>query len=203
MTRKTTPMLAAASLLAFSPTVDAAQRARVSSSTVGAAQLRTVLSTKQAPVKAAMTAQDSVATRNMQRLDRWLISRYRGAQLLPDSVGGQRSVAADASISRVESIATGGRFDTLFAVHFAEHASAPALSAEGSARLVAPTGSASSVLARIVARRPFRAPRSPLARNSNEGDWRYGWAYLTVLPKVGRTTPAATFRGWLMLEAGR
>lgn len=174
--------VAIACSLAVSPTVGSAQRGMASS---------------QVPVK------DSVATRTMLRLDRWLISRYRGAQLLPDSVGGQRLVAAYASISRVESVVNGGRYDTLFAVHFAEHASGPALSAAGSARLVAPTGSASGVLARIVARRPFRAPRSPLARNHNESDWRYGWAYLTVVPRTGRVTPAATFRGWLMLEASR
>ena len=135
-------------------------------------------------------------------LDVWIVQRYRGAQLLADTVTKSGSVAADALWPRIESMRSGGRNDTLFALHFSAHPGEPALGRRGAVRLAGPTGSMSPVAATLLSRRPFRAPRTPNANSGNERDWRYGWAYIAALPKAGRTAPATTFRGWLLIDAG-
>jgi hypothetical protein len=135
-------------------------------------------------------------------LDIWIVQRYRGAQLLPDTVTTTGSLAADALWPRIESMHAGGRNDTLFALHFSAHPGEPALGRRGPVRLAGPTGSMSPVGATVLSRRPFRAPRTPKANSADERDWRYGWAYVAALPRAGRTAPATTFRGWLLIDAG-
>ena len=135
-------------------------------------------------------------------LDVWIVQRYRGAQLLPDTVTRAGSVAADALWPRIESMRSGRQTDTLFALHFAARPGEPALGRRSTVRLAGPTGSVSPVVATVLARRPFRAPRTPTPNNENERDWRYGWAYVAAFPKAGRTAPATTFRGWLLIDAG-
>lgn len=153
----------------------------------------------QSPAKARGPV--SGAIRSSTALDVWIVERFRGAQLLPDSAAPQRSVAADASLARIESVGVGASTDTLFALHFGNRPGAPALERAGAIRLAGPTGTITPMAARLLARRPFRAPRMPRASNGSDGDWRYGWAYLSVLPTAGRSTPVATFRGWLLLDA--
>lgn len=91
--------------------------------------------------------------------------------------------------------------DTLLAVHFSAVWAAPALGKSATVYLTGPTGTITSRTARIVERRAFRAPRTPgpstLRPDSN---WRYGWAYLAVVPHDPRR-PASRFRGWLLLDA--
>jgi hypothetical protein len=113
------------------------------------------------------------------RLDAWIVTRFRGAQLFPDAEFTATSLATSGPRPRVESVMAGGRTDTLLAVHFSAMWAAPALG--------------------IVGRRAFRAPRTPgpstLRPDSN---WRYGWAYLAVMPH-DPTRPVARLRGWLLL----
>ena len=152
------------------------------------------------PLHALHAQRDSL--RLATTLDIWIVQRYRGAQLLPDTVTTTGSIAADALWPRIESMRSGGRADTLFALHFAARPGEPALGRRGSVRLAGPTGSVSPVVATVLARRPFRAPRTPRPNNATERDWRYGWAYVATLPKAGRAAPATTFRGWLLIDAG-
>ena len=154
---------------------------------------------------AILDAQTRAATNASMRvassLDNWIVDRFRGAQLLEDTDTISHSIATDATIARIESVHPGGRTDTLFALHFSSRRSSAALERIAPVRLAAPTGTVAPIAVRLLARRPFRAPRAPKANSANENDWRYGWAYLVALPKAGRSTPAATFRGWLLLDA--
>jgi len=136
----------------------------------------------------------------MMSLDTWVVLRLRGAQLQPDSTPLVRSVVANALLPRIESVRGGTRADSLFALHYAERPGDPSLANNGAVRIVGPTGTITPVSGRIVARRPFRAPRTPQADHNQERDWRYGWAYLIVLPKAGRLAPASVFRGWMVTD---
>lgn len=136
----------------------------------------------------------------MTSLDTWLVIRLRGVQLQPDSTPLVRSVVANALLPRIESVREGARTDSLFALHYADRPGNPSLANNGAVRIVGPTGTITPMVGRIVARRPFRAPRTPQADNNRERDWRYGWAYLVVLPKAGRIAPASVFRGWMVTD---
>lgn len=134
-------------------------------------------------------------------LDAWVVIRYRGAQLFPDAEFTAASLATRGPRPRIEVVRPGGRVDTLLAVHFSAVWAAPALGKSATVYLTGPTGTITSRTARIVERRAFRAPRTPgpstLRPDSN---WRYGWAYLAVVPHDPRR-PASRFRGWLLLDA--
>jgi hypothetical protein len=134
-------------------------------------------------------------------LDAWVVTRYRGTQLFPDAEFTATSLVASGPRPRIEAERPGGRFDTLLAVHFSARWAAPALGKSATVYLTGPTGTMTSLKARIVERRAFRAPRTPgpstLRPDSN---WRYGWAYLAVVPHDARR-PASRFRGWLLLDA--
>ncbi len=145
-------------------------------------------------------------------LDGWLASRYRELQLLPDTSKSTRSIAADAPLPHVESVvdvATGAagspesrRRDTLYAVHFGTRRDMPALRVGTRVRLTAPSGAITSTTADVVARRPFRAPRRPgTAAVAPNDAWRYGWAYLALVPRGARSTSSVMYRGWLLLDA--
>lgn len=135
------------------------------------------------------------------RLDAWVVTRYRGAQLFPDAEFTATSLATSGPRPRVESTYRGGRTDTLVAVHFSAMWAAPALGKTARVQLVGPTGTVTPLTARIIGRRAFRAPRTPgpstLRPDSN---WRYGWAYLAVIPHDDRQ-PVARLRGWLLLDS--
>ncbi|MCO4099447.1 hypothetical protein [Gemmatimonas sp.] len=134
-------------------------------------------------------------------LDAWVVTRYRGAQLFPDAEFTATSLATSGPRPRIEAERPGGRFDTLLAVHFSAMWAAPALGKSAKVYLTGPTGTMTPLTARIVERRVFRAPRTPgpstLRPDSN---WRYGWAYLAVVPHDDRR-PVSRFRGWLLLDA--
>lgn len=134
-------------------------------------------------------------------LDAWVVTRYRGSQLFPDAEFTATSLATSGPRPRIEAERPGGRFDTLLAVHFSAMWAAPALGKSAKVYLTGPTGTMTPLTARIVERRAFRAPRTPgpstLRPDSN---WRYGWAYLAVVPHDDRR-PASRFRGWLLLDA--
>lgn len=148
-----------------------------------------------ASAKAA--ARDAAA---LTSLDTWLVVRLRGAELLPDSAPAPRSMVTDAVLPRIESVRDGQRADTLYALSHTEHLALPLLAAPAVVRIVGPTGTVTPIVGNVIARRPFRARRAPKANTNDEKDWRYGWAYMIVLPKAGRTTPAAVFRGWMVID---
>ena len=145
-------------------------------------------------------------------LDGWLASRYRELQLLPDTSKSTRSIAADAPLPHVESVADvaigavvspGSLYrDTLYAVHFGTRRDMPALRVGTRVRLTAPSGAIANTTSDIVARRPFRAPRRPgTAAAASDNAWRYGWAYLALVPRGTRATSSMMYRGWLLLDA--
>ncbi|GAB1342827.1 hypothetical protein [Gemmatimonas sp.] len=138
--------------------------------------------------------------RGSDRLDAWVVTRYRGAQLFPDAEFTATSLATSGPRPRVESTIAGRRADTLVAVHFSAMWAAPALGKNARVQLAGPTGTIVPLTARIIGRRAFRAPRTPgpstLRPDSN---WRYGWAYLAVIAHDdGR--PVSRYRGWLLLD---
>lgn len=134
------------------------------------------------------------------RLDAWIVTRYLGAQLFPDAEFTATSLATSGPRPRIEAALRGERSDTLIAVHFSAMWAAPALGKTVKAQLAGPTGTVTPLTVRIVGRRAFRAPRTPgpstLRPDSN---WRYGWAYLAVVPH-DRQRPVTRLRGWLLLE---
>ncbi|HYW32259.1 MAG TPA: hypothetical protein VE869_12180 [Gemmatimonas sp.] len=152
-----------------------------------------------ARVSATTIAVSRNAERARSSLDRWIVERYRGSQLLADSVSQSSAPTSDPVLPRIETVRAGAAADTLLAMHFLPRAGRPALQS-GPVRIAGSTGTITPLSATVVVRRQFRAPRLPAAR-PKEGDWRYGWAYLAILPKVGRPLSATTFRGWLLLDA--
>lgn len=139
-------------------------------------------------------------------LDTWVVMRYRGAQLLPDSMttASADSLASGTALARVESMRDGIKSDTLFAVQFVADG-VDALTVDGAVRLAGPTGTVMPLTGRVIARRRFRAPGTLTA-------WRSGWAYLVLVPSniaranrgrsATNTSPTAlqsSLNGWLLL----
>ncbi len=153
-----------------------------------------------ATLAGVLTAGVVAAAPGSDRLDAWIVTRYRGAQLFPDAEFTATSLATSGPRPRIEASIDGARADTLVAVHFSAMWAAPALAKTARAQLAGPTGTVTPLTVRIVGRRAFRAPRTPgpstLRLDSN---WRYGWAYLAVVPHDSRL-PASRLRGWLLLE---
>lgn len=157
------------------------------------------------PVVRARATGVSIALRSS--LDVWIVERFRGAGLLPDSTTPGIPGTRGASIARIEGIRAGATSDTVFALHFTARPGGAALQNGESVRLAGPTGTIAPISGIVLVRRAFRAPRVPQAGGSSaSGDgvdadgWRYGWAYLVSLPRAGRTTPVTTFRGWMLVS---
>jgi hypothetical protein len=170
------------------------------------------------------TAAATRAVAAMRTVDTWLVARFRGVQLLPDSVvdvadatgagsAGDAAVAAgnpvsDAAYARVESVFATPMADTLLALQFGAQTGRAPLTSGATVRLSGPTGAISATTARIVARRAFRVASRPVVSPSDNSAWRYGWAYVAVVPigaKSGPGTGAGVrsgFRSWLLLEPG-
>ena len=132
-------------------------------------------------------------------LDTWLVSRYSRAQLLSDSLDGH-SPRGEELPARIESATDASSGDSLFAVQFRSRRESSSLHTGATIRLTGPTGSITTILADVVARRPFRAPRRPGADTTAAGGWRYGWAYLALVRRRYAGSPASTYRGWVMLD---
>ena len=135
-------------------------------------------------------------------LDQWIVTRYRGAGLLPDTANALPSIATTRTPPRIESVAAGASSDSLWAVHFSADDPLPAFAVNGTVRLTGPTGAVTPLAAKVVARRPFRAPRVPGASPTRADAWREGWAYLVLLPHDA-SRQVARYRGWLLLAAPR
>lgn len=136
-------------------------------------------------------------------LDGWIVQRYRGAQLLPDSQlprgAAAPPVARVAAAPRIEQTRRGTTRDTLWAVHFASGPELAGLAVGTRTTLTGPTGTMTPVVARVVSRRPFRAPRSPGSALGPDSSWRHAWAYLVVMPHLNETA-ISRYRGWLLVE---
>lgn len=154
-----------------------------------------------AHVGGAQSTRNAIAPAT-ETLDNWIVLQYRGAQLMHDSSGGAATVVRDAPLPRIEQVRD-VRGDTLIGVHFAVRPAAPAFAVAGQARLAVPTGAITSTTGRVAARRLFRAPRVPGAAHDIPSQWRYGWAYVVVLPSRRETLPAQATRGWLLVDTGR
>jgi hypothetical protein len=131
-------------------------------------------------------------------LDGWIVTRYRGAQLLPDSSALLAPLVRSGAAPRVETVRPGRRADTLLAVHVGIQRPSSMLAVGSRATLAGPTGTITPVVAQLLGRRPFRAPRTPGAAVRPDSNWLHGWAYLVVVPHVeGR--PSGRYRGWTLL----
>lgn len=149
-----------------------------------------------------------LAAQTVSSLDAWLVSRFRGAQLLADSTPATASVAAESPLPRIEGTRAGRATDTLYAIHFGTRLGTPALSVNTVVQLTGPTGTITPLTARVVARRAFRAPRRPGTPSSVSAAWRYGWSYQVVMPRGAKANgesaaPASRYRGWLLLASNR
>lgn len=141
-----------------------------------------------------------VNPRELSSLDLWIVQRYRGAQLLPDSGTRTNSPVRQAGAPRVESTRTPNRRDTVVALHFEPAYWRSTLGTASLVQLADPTGVVSSVSGRVTARRAFRSPRVAGARDSVAGDWRIGWAYLVAIPTRSANAAASGFNGWALVE---
>lgn len=135
----------------------------------------------------------------VHRVDVWLVTRFRDAQLLRDSTRPSADASTDSPMPRIETTIDGPLRDTLFAVHFGSRRDTEALRTGARVRLTAPSGAITTLTADIVARRLFRAPRRPGADTTSANGWRYGWAYLAVVRR-SVATPASSYRGWLLVQ---
>lgn len=131
-----------------------------------------------------------------QLLETWLVRRFGGAEFVPDSMQRTSASSVRTPMPRVVDI-MGARSDTVIALQFVADSAAPALFSGGVAQLVDPVGGNTSVTARVLAWRMYRVPRA-ISPDGVEG-WRYGWAYLAVLPPQSRNAAARiSVRGWML-----
>ena len=137
----------------------------------------------------------------MQLLDRWIVTKFRGAQLLVDSVRVTKSNAMTVPFPRVEVVRAASTGDTLVAMQFALAAAGPALRATGVVRLADASGAMTGLSARVLARRMFRAPRVPNAGVDADSAWRVGWAYVAIVQPTPRAVRVRPERSWLLVDA--
>ncbi|MDQ6612313.1 MAG: hypothetical protein M3Y64_07765 [Gemmatimonadota bacterium] len=139
---------------------------------------------------------------SLQSLDEWIVLRFRGVQLLPDSSArGNAVTVTSAGAPRIEASRHAGKRDTVVALHFNSAFWRPALNTGANVQLADPSGVTSTISGRVAARRAFRAPRVASARDPVNGDWRIGWAYLIAIPARMANAAPAGFDGWAILEA--
>lgn len=147
---------------------------------------------------ALFTGDAEAQGRETAPLDAWIVTRYRSAHFLVDSMATSVSLTPSGPLPRIESVRSGRTSDTLLAVHFGVRETAPVMPVSSRVRLVGPNGTIVPLTARVAERRLFRAPRIPDADPAIDAQWRYGWAYLVVLPHDD-DRPAGRYRSWLLL----
>lgn len=150
--------------------------------------------------QAATTVNAAALTPAQLSLDAWIVSRYKSAELLPDSGKGAASAMARAGAPRVDGARTAERRDTLVAVHFDTTFWRSSLTAGANVRFADPSGAVTQIAGRVTARRAFRAPRKPGARAGNPDDWRIGWAYLVAIPARTASAASSGFNGWSIVD---
>jgi hypothetical protein len=133
-------------------------------------------------------------------LDEWVVMRFRGAGLLPDSGAQVASVVPHADAPRIDGVRSAARRDTLVAVHFDTVFWRPTLAVGANVRFADPSGEIAAIGGRVTARRAFRAPRKAGARPGNAADWRIGWAYLVAMPIRTANAAPSGFSGWSLVE---
>lgn len=138
--------------------------------------------------------------RELASLDMWIVERYRGAQLLPDSGARSSLPVTQAGAPRVESARREGMRDTVVALHFGNTPWRAVLANSTPVQFADPTGSISGISGRVTARRAFRTPRVPGARDSVQDDWRVGWAYLVAIPSRAANATTSGLNGWALVE---
>lgn len=138
--------------------------------------------------------------RELASLDMWIVERYRGAQLLPDSGARASLPATQAGAPRVESPRRANIRDTVVALHFGNAPWRPVLTGNSPVQFADPTGSISGISGRVTARRAFRTPRVPGPRDTVKDDWRVGWAYLVAIPSRAANATTSGLNGWALVE---
>ncbi|MEO7361124.1 MAG: hypothetical protein ABI120_12405 [Gemmatimonadaceae bacterium] len=155
-------------------------------------------------VVAVLTMRASVLpaqnTPELSSLDMWIVQRYRGAHLLPDSGARGTATYAQAGAPRIESTRSVTRRDTVVALHFGAAMWRPSMATTAVVQLADPSGTVSGIAGKVTARRAFRAPRIAGARDTVPGEWRIGWAYLVAIPARVANASASGFSGWALAE---
>lgn len=131
-------------------------------------------------------------------LDAWIVTRYRGAQLLTDTAKASVALPSSMAYPRVESTAKGEVLDSLYAVSFSPSPEPLPFALPTRLRLMSASGTVLKGTVRIAAHRMFRAPRKPGALSNEERQWRYGHAYLIVIPHQSKR-PVARLQGWFLI----
>lgn len=142
----------------------------------------------------------TVVAASLSSLDAWIVQRYKGAQLLPDSGLRGTSPLRQAGAPRVESMRSPDRRDTIVALQFGAVYWRASLTPSSPVQLADPTGVVSAIGGRVSARRAFRAPRVAAPRDTVAEDWRIGWAYLVAIPPRVATAAPSGFNGWAIVE---
>ena len=141
----------------------------------------------------------SASNRAIVTLDYWIVRHYKGEQLLQEPVRDSMTARdSSAAPARVEHILD-ARGDSVAGVHFSSAPRPAGFDVRAGVRLVVPSGAITNLTGQVVARRHFRAPRTPGADSSIPSAWRHGWAYLVVLPRDRDGLAANATRGWLLL----
>lgn len=149
----------------------------------------------------AQSDSQAAARTGTSTLDIWIVSKFRGANLLPDSVVSRASFVSGQTYPRIESVVTGETLDTLYAVMFSSRVGTqPMFKIGARTRVMDASGIFMPGFARIAGQRAFRAPRVPGAAATQENHWRYGNAYIVVVPHVSKLSPARLY-GWLIVPA--
>ena len=137
----------------------------------------------------------------LQSLDEWVVLRFRGVQLLPDSSERGSASPTQSNAPRVEATRNLTHRDTIVALQFGAEFWRPSLGVGANVQLADPAGAISNISGRITARRAFRAPRKPGARDNKQDDWRIGWAYLVTIPIRSANAAPAGFDGWSVIQS--
>lgn len=159
---------------------------------------QTTKSAKQKPTSAVAARPQDM--REQTSLDMWIVQRFRGAQLLPDSGARSTATLAQAGAPCVEAARNTTRRDTVVALHFGPAMWRASIMTATPVQLADPSGSISGITGKVTARRAFRAPRVAAARDSVKDDWRIGWAYLVAIPVRSANASPSGFAGWALAE---
>jgi len=134
----------------------------------------------------------------LSRLALWTERRFVGRRL--DGVATGTAASTSRPPARIDGRLRAGVRDTIVALHFASGPFEASHQVGRAVMLADASGVTTPLAATVVARLPFRAPVAPSPNAFRQGDWRYGWAYLVVLPPESAAAHPGGFAGWRIVS---